>query len=176
MIKINMGCGKRNFGKDWIHIDSENFDHIDHHDIFNFPYKNVDIIYASHLINYFDREEIFTLLKYWKNKLKKGGVLRLAVPDFGKMVQLYNEGWGLDFFLGPLFGKMRSNNQMIFHKTCYDQSSLCKLLDKIGYHNIKEWDHRLVDHGEFDDHSQAYLPHMDKENGTLISLNLECVA
>jgi hypothetical protein len=28
---------------------------------------------------------------------------------------------------------------------------------------------------EFDDHSQAYLPHMDKENGTLISLNIEAV-
>jgi len=24
-----------------------------------------------------------------------------------------------------------------------------------------------------DDHSQAYLPHMDKENGILISLNIE---
>jgi hypothetical protein len=27
----------------------------------------------------------------------------------------------------------------------------------------------------FDDHSQAYIPHMDKENGTLISLNIETI-
>jgi hypothetical protein len=26
-----------------------------------------------------------------------------------------------------------------------------------------------------DDYSQSYLPHMDKENGTLMSLNLEAV-
>jgi len=25
-----------------------------------------------------------------------------------------------------------------------------------------------------DDYSQAYVPHMDKENGILISLNVEC--
>ena len=29
MKKINLGCGWRNFGKDWIHIDSGEFDHID---------------------------------------------------------------------------------------------------------------------------------------------------
>ena len=28
---------------------------------------------------------------------------------------------------------------------------------------------------DFDDHSQAYLPHMDKENGTSMSLNVECI-
>ena len=30
--------------------------------------------------------------------------------------------------------------------------------------------------GDMDDYSQAYLPHMDKENGTLVSLNLEARA
>ena len=32
-----------------------------------------------------------------------------------------------------------------------------------------------TEHAQFDDHSQAYLPHMDKENGTLMSLNVECI-
>lgn len=63
-----MGSGKRNFGKDWKHIDKAKFDHIDHHDIFNFPYENVDLIYASHLIEYFDQYEVKTLLDYWYKK------------------------------------------------------------------------------------------------------------
>lgn len=25
MIKLNIGCGKRNFGEDWIHIDGSNY-------------------------------------------------------------------------------------------------------------------------------------------------------
>ena len=62
MIKINLGCGKRNFGKDWIHIDGNNFKHIDYNNIINFPYKNVDLIYASHVISYFDQFEIVKIL------------------------------------------------------------------------------------------------------------------
>ena len=36
IIKINMGCGKRNFGPDWIHIDQSKFEHIDEINIFDF--------------------------------------------------------------------------------------------------------------------------------------------
>lgn len=169
-----MGCGKRNFGEEWLHIDEARFDHIDHNNIFEFPYDNVDMIYASHLINYFENKTLNILLTYWKSKLVRGGILRLAVPDFKKICELYSNGWGLNYFIGPLYGKMDCNNQIIFHKTCFDEENLSILLKKIGFRNIRRWDHKLVDHGIFDDHSQAYLPHMDKDKGTLISLNIEC--
>ena len=41
--------------------------------------------------------------------------------------------------------------------------------------NIDKYDWSKTEHSKFDDHSQAFLPHMDKQNGTLISLNVECV-
>ena len=173
MVKINLGCGKRNFGKDWIHIDGGNFRHLDSNDIINFKYNNVELIYASHLISYFDREEIIPILKKWKSKLKRNGVLRLATPDFSKISKLYNN-FSLKAFLGPIYGKMKMKNKIIYHKTCYDKESLSKILKKVGFRNVKEWNHKTVCHANFDDHSQAYLPHMDKENGTLISLNLQC--
>jgi len=174
MIKINLGCGKRNFGKDWIHIDGGGWKHLDSNDIIDFRYKNIDIIYASHLIGYFDREEIVPILKKWKSKLKKKGVLRLATPDFSQICKLYKK-FPLRAFLGPLYGKMKMKNKIIYHKTVYDKDSLTKLLKKVGFKNIKEWNHKKVSHGDFDDHSQAYLPHMDKENGALLSLNLQCI-
>ena len=37
------------------------------------------------------------------------------------------------------------------------------------------WDWRKTEHSQFDDHSQAYLPKMNKEHGTLISLNVEAI-
>jgi hypothetical protein len=40
--------------------------------------------------------------------------------------------------------------------------------------NVVEYDWRKTEHSKFDDHSQAYIPHMDKDHGTLISLNVEC--
>ena len=40
---------------------------------------------------------------------------------------------------------------------------------------VKKYNWKNTEHAQFDDHSQAYLPDMDKENGTLISLNIECI-
>ena len=50
---------------------------------------------------------------------------------------------------------------------------LKEVLELNGFSNIKKYDWRKTEHASFDDHSQAYLPHMDKENGTLRSLNIE---
>ena len=94
MLKVNLGCGKRNFGEHWIHIDGSEYPHIHSHDIVNLPFNenSVDLIYASHVFEYFDREEAVDVLKKWHKKLKKGGVLRLAVPDFKAFSTLYLNG------------------------------------------------------------------------------------
>ena len=70
---------------------------------------------------------------------------------------------------------MQMSNNCIYHKTVYDFKSLEGVLLKAGFKAIKKYDWRNTDHSNFDDHSQAYIPHMDKENGTLISLNVECI-
>ena len=172
-----MGCGWRNFGENWIHIDGGDYEHLDHGDIFNLPYEDnvVDLIYASHVLQYFDAEEVKVLLKEWKRVLKNNGVLRIAVPDFNTMSRLYSSGEiELTSILGPLYGKMLMGNKKIYHKTAYDFKNLESALIKIGFYDIMRYDWRDTEHGCYDDHSQAYLPHMDKQNGTLISLNVEC--
>ena len=175
-MKLNIGCGKRNFGDKWIHIDGANFSHIDSNDILLKSFKNdsVDLIYSSHFIEYFDRNEIISLLKRWKKVLKKNGILRLAVPDFRVCTDLYLKGlFPLENFLGPLYGKMKMGDKLIYHKTVFDFESLKKILESIGMTHISIYDWRKTEHAKFDDHSQAYLPHFDKEEGTLISLNVE---
>jgi predicted SAM-dependent methyltransferase len=178
MIKINMGCGWRNFGEDWIHIDGGNYSHLDFNDITKlqqFEDNSVDLIYSSHVIEYFDREEVIDVLDEWKRILKKDGILRIAVPDFRSIANLYVNGkYPLEKFLGPLYGKMKMSNQTIYHKTTYDFESLEKVLSLSGFSEIKKYNWEDTDHSIHDDHSQAYLPHMDKQNGTLISLNVEC--
>ena len=177
-VKVNLGCGWRDFGKDWHHVDGGDYEHLNSKDIFNLPFddNSVDLIYASHVIEYFDREEIVSVLELWKAKLKSGGKLRLAVPNFEVMSKLYSEGhYVLDSFLGPLYGRMEMDGQTIYHKTAYDWNSLNNVLLQAGYSDIARWDWRQTEHSQYDDHSQAYIPHMDKENGILISLNVECV-
>lgn len=178
MLKVNIGCGKRNFGNDWIHIDGSKYKHIHSHDIVNLPFKDnmVDLIYASHVFEYFDREEAINVLLKWKKVLKENGILRLAVPNFKIYSKLYSEGKiSLNQCIGPLYGKWKmTENKFVYHKTTYDYTSLKKILETVGFKSIKIWNWRDVEHGVFDDYSQSYIPHMDKKNGTLMSLNIEC--
>lgn len=177
MLKLHLGCGYRDFGKNWIHIDGCNASHLHSHDIVDLPFENnsVDIIYSSHVIEYFSRTEVSNLLYKWYDKLKFGGTLRLAVPDFESMARLYLNGLQLDRILGPLYGEMHMDGKKIYHKTVYDFISLKKILELVGFKNVSRYNWRETDHGHIDDHSQAYIPHMDKDNGTLISLNVECI-
>ena len=180
MVKINLGCGWRNFGEDWIHVDGGNYEHLDLvHDISKrlpFAEDLADLIYSSHVIEYFSRDEIKDILLDWRKVLKPGGTLRLAVPDFEAMTKLYTTGSiKIEQVLGPIYGKMKMGESSIYHKTIYDFESLKSLLQEIGFTDVKKYDWRKTEHVNLDDHSQAYIPHMDKENGTLISLNIECI-
>lgn len=179
-IKLHLGCGWRNFGKDWIHIDGGTYEHLDYDNIFDlkqFKDNSVDLIYASHLIAYFDRNEIIPILQEWRRVLKIGGILRLATPDFEELTFLYQEGKvQFENIAGPLYGRMVMGSETIYHKTSYDINSLYPLLRKIGFNDIKQYRWQDTEHANFDDHSQAYMcPNGDKENGTLISLNIECI-
>ena len=175
MKKINLGCGWRNFGKDWIHIDGGDYPHLDSKDIINLPYENnsIDLIYSSHVIAYFDRDEIKKIISKWYDKLKPGGIFRVATPDFNIITKLLHEGYSLKEFLGPLYGKMNMGSKIIYHKTTYNYNDLKTLLSECGFSKVNFYNWKNTEHSNFDDHSQAYIPHMDKENGTLISLNVE---
>lgn len=184
MTKITIGCGKTNMGPDWFHIGNEN--HVQHHDINLelFENKTVDLIYSSHMLEYMDREQAKKLLTTWFNKLVSGGTIRLAVPDFHAMATLYIKGKiELKDILGPLYGKMYMNGELIYHKTTYDYIDLSELLREIGFNRIKRYDYKETDHGHIDDCSHAHLPH-DPEailsgnftnQHTLISLNVQAI-
>jgi len=47
------------------------------------------------------------------------------------------------------------------------------VLKSVGIESVERYDWRDTEHADFDDHSQAYIPHMDKENGVLVSLNVQ---
>lgn len=166
MVKVNLMCGKRNFGTDWLHIDEAKFDHIQSRDIMLHALadNSVDLIYCSHGIAYFTHEELRLLLKAWKRVLKENGILRLATPDWNVLREMEIP------LLGPLYGRMPLNADTIYHKTVYSFDTLKWALRNAGFVNIERYDHTQTDHAQFDDHSAAY------HDGQLISLNIECNA
>lgn len=170
MTKLNIGCGKRNFGSGWLHIDAAKYPHIISDDIYANSFNNVSVIYSSHLLEYFDRDEGEELLTSWYNVLVRGGQLRIAVPDFQAISDSYHAGeYEIEQYMGMLYGKMKMNDGYIYHKTAYDYRSLNKLLAKVGFTNIERVD-SIVPIG-LDDHSEARLPHRDK-SGRRMSLNV----
>ena len=177
-MKLHLGCGKR-YLSGYTHIDIGKYDHIDYRsDVSELPFieaESVELIYASHVLEYFDREEVKDVLENWRSKLITGGTLRLAVPDFEQLIKVYKIA-NLGAVLGPLYGKWAISENTIYHKTVYDFDSLSGVLEDAGFVEIHRWDWRKVFTDElagFDDHSQAYYPHMEKALGTLVSLNIE---
>ncbi len=57
----------------------------------------------------------------------------------------------------------------------FDAPLLSGLLLQAGFSDVHRWDWQNTEHADVDDYSQAHLPHMDKESGRLMSLNLEAV-
>jgi hypothetical protein len=61
----------------------------------------------------------------------------------------------------------------------FDEPLLTEMLRAAGIREVRPWDWRGTGHAHIDDYSQvqlphqAQLPHMDKKNGRLMSLNLE---
>lgn len=173
-MKLHLGCGKR-YIDGFYHVDALNYEHVDHvgsvTDLSQFSDQSIDLIYASHLLEHFSRVETANVLSEWFRVLKVGGVLRLAVPDFEKVVQVYLKNGKIDGLLGFLVGGQK--DEYDYHKMVFDYGSLSDLLQNVGFKSVSAWDHRQTEHSNVDDYSQAYLPHLDKENGILMSLNVE---
>jgi SAM-dependent methyltransferase len=173
-MKLHLGCGEKKL-KGFVNIDIRKDvspDVID--DISNlkeFHNDSIDLIYVCHVLEHFGRHEYLDILKKWKNILKPGGTLRISVPDIEGVFLRYKEGVPLKNLMGFLYGGQ--NYKENYHYVGFDFQTLKDDLVSIGFKDIRRWEWREVEHGNIDDYSQCYIPHMDKENGELMSLNIE---
>ena len=141
-----------------------------------FPDDSVELIYASHVLEHFSRQDYPLVLREWHRVLAPGGVLRLAVPDFAACARIYYEQGlvdGLTGLVGLLVGGQRDPYD--YHKMVFDEPLLTHALLAAGFREVRRWNWRETEHTHIDDYSQAYLPHLDKEHGQPMSLNLEAV-
>ncbi|MFX0039685.1 MAG: methyltransferase domain-containing protein [Promethearchaeota archaeon] len=162
-LKLNLGCGK-NLKAGFINIDiKRNADlRLDLRNSLPFKDNTVDYIYSSQFfehIDYYDRTAINCLYDYLRI-LKKGGTLRMVVPDLEKFFNAYVDK-DKDFFLMfsrifkniknriPKFGKYTSIDYINliyyqsgfgFHKYNYDFEKIHNILQNVGFRNIKKVD------------------------------------
>jgi predicted SAM-dependent methyltransferase len=68
-MKLHLGCGKRNI-PGFTNVDLGKYNHINYrrpvNDLSVFKNDSVELIYASHVFEYFDRIEARKVLKEWR--------------------------------------------------------------------------------------------------------------
>jgi predicted SAM-dependent methyltransferase len=175
-VKLNLGCYDRKiYG--FINIDIREDvspDIVD--DVFKlnkFENESVDLIYACHVLEHADYIESEKALKRWYKILKPGGVLRLAVPDMEAHFAHYYYHKNLRLLHSTFWGSQKHSYD--YHKNGWDYKKLKEDLTTVGFRDINRYDWGDTEHFHVDDYSQTYYPHMDKENGKLMSLNVEAI-
>jgi len=172
-MKLHLGCGKK-FLPGYTHIDIIGYEHVDYvSDISELSFienNTVEEIYACHVLEHFKRNQIDKVLKEWYRILKNNGVLRISVPNFKAIVEQYQKTNNLTQLLGLLYGGQTYNYN--YHHVVFDFKLLCEILTDNGFTEVVHYDWRNFLPKDYDDYSKAYIPHMDFENGKLMSLNI----
>lgn len=175
IVKLHLGCGGV-FLPGYINVDILPRPGVDLvADLRNLPFEagSVQMIYSCAAIEHFGRKEWFPLIQYWHSLLKPGGLLRISTMDFEACCAQYQESGNLAELLGLLIGGQK--DEYDWHGMIFDYAILAEGLAKAGFTNIRRYDWRETELGKngIDDFSQAYLPHMQKETGRLMMLNVE---
>ncbi len=171
-LKLNLGCG-HNPPQGWINVDyalGARFAKFPYFNRFNnaikffkltwdrnillhnlktpFPWKDssVDIIYSSHTLEHFTKEEGVFFLNECSRVLKTGGIIRVIVPDLQILVTRYLQGAvRADDFLTTLVVNYYSDQDSPFrkkiapflrspHKCMYDSETLLRKIQDAGFH------------------------------------------
>ena len=173
MNKLHLGCGNKKL-EGWTNIDllpSSKADVIDDvTKLTSIKDTSIDEIYACHVLEHITREDLIPTLKLWKSKLVLGGKIKIAVPDFDSVCNIYKKNKSINEVIGLVSGGREG--KLDEHKIIFDFNYLSDCLTSVGFINVSKYDWRLTDHSHIDDYSQSYLPHMQKETGTLMSLNV----
>lgn len=176
-IWLNVGCGSKAL-PGFINVDIQQLPGVD--EVADatklsakFGSNFANLIYSCHMLEHIDRREVINVLRDWYKVLVPGGILRLAVPDFEAITKWYRDTRDVDSVIGLTVG----GNKDAFdnHKCLFDHTKLENMLEDAGFVAVRRYDWQQTMHKDHDDYSQAYLPHMQKETGTLMSLNLEAM-
>jgi len=147
-LKIHIGSGEINI-QGWVNIDARDFSHV--HIVskeisFNeFTDGSIQEVYLCHILEHLSFLELESVLHLINLKLKVGGVIRVSVPDFDKVIDIYQmENNNLDSVKHVLMGGQ--DYEFNFHKSVFNNLFLTNMLTQHNFNNVLSWD-ALTDFG-----------------------------
>ena len=153
--RIHFGCGRVD-APGWINIDAHRFDHVSYQStdihLTAFVEGSIEEIYLCHVLEHFSFKEVAELLGCYYSKLAKNGKLRISVPDFDSLMQIYLESSNsIEIIAESLMGGQ--DDQYNYHKSIFNESYLSELLVKAGFASPQIWQPQ-----DFMEASQLLIP------------------
>lgn len=172
-LRIHLGAGPVNI-QGWVNIDARAYEHTHlvakNFELAEFADGTISEIYMCHVLEHFSFVEAEALLRNLKRKLRSGGVIRISVPCFDKLIAVYAAGNNdLDLIKLAIMGGQ--DYEFNFHKSIYNNESLVRLLETCGYIDIMEWDTKADFGVDLGDWSNKSFP--SPSGPKMISLNLK---
>lgn len=166
---LHIGCGTNILPPPFENLDGREFEGVNHvskaDDLSQFEDNTFDMIYASHILEHYPRNDVERVLKEWVRVVKVDGTIRISVPSFKSAVEIYSKTGKLENVLGPLVGGQTYDYE--FHYCLFDEKTLSSLMKKCGLTAIHPWLYTRTRHTDYWDFSQAVT------HGVQVSLNLE---
>ena len=172
-VEVHLGCGQAKHPR-FINIDAMPWPHVHHVcGVDRLPMLadgSVDLIYVSHCLEHLSFLDVPAILKEWRRTLKRGGLLRISVPDFDLILAIYRSNEQRIESMEPTLmgGQDYAYN---FHKSIYNQDRLGALLEAAGFGRAQLWTPGADDLTPFSDWSGKTVAVGDRRYP--VSLNME---
>ena len=131
-IRLNIGAGDtvipgftpidRKFGKEAYPLDYSD--------------NTVAEIRASHVLEHFPYEQIGDVLADWVRVLRPGGILKIAVPDFGALARAYVNDDPMPYQAYVMGGHQDGND---YHQAIMDREGLEVMFYQAGLERLRTW-------------------------------------
>lgn len=177
-VLVHIGCGKID-SPEFINVDARPFAHVhivtdDITFLSYFSDGTVDLVYMCHILEHIKKNDLNDVLLEMKRILKDGGILRLSVPDFDKLIDVYKASGkdkDIDRISLQLMGGQDSEYNI--HYSIFNHQYLSELLKEVGFKKIVSWNPDNCQYHNFKDFAAKKIKVDGK--GYPISLNLEAV-
>lgn len=175
-VLLHVGCGRVN-SPEFINIDALPYAHV--HVVTDnitrlsqFGDETADMVYMSHILEHMRATELTPVLQEMRRVLRPGGILRLSVPDFDRILDVYRASDAdLDVIRAWLMGGQ--DDEYNIHYSVFNRKSLSRLLQETGFRDIRSWDPQNCKHHDFKDKADKAVTIGGQSFA--ISLNLEAL-
>lgn len=175
-VLLHIGCGAIN-APGFINIDARRQQHVHivTRNLFRLemiPDGVADLVYMCHVLEHVSHADLHATLCEMRRVLRPDGVLRLSVPDFDLLLDVYREsGRNVLAIERPLMGGQ--DYAFNFHYSVFNRQRLGKELLRAGFVTVRSWEPTQVEHHNFEDWASRKMTWGN--HAFPVSLNMEGV-